>query len=571
MTTLALVALCGILGLAVDLGWSHFIGRAAQAAADAAALAAAERALSESGSAGSFTCGDNVACAADPAPCPAFGNLASACVYAELNGFRQGGKQGRQQVSVQASDASVPPTVAPGVPPTAPGVRAHYWVTVRVAETVPQLFSAVMGHTYALVSARATAAVVDRISMISIVLLNRDHDVSALGAGVNVEMGGTPTIQAPNGIALASSLAGPGNYAANYAGGGSVQTPFTHIRGSGALDPSAWGNWQNWYDNRSDGGIFQDPLRDKGQPPITTRNLPPVAVPGGVLSTAVPACASGVCPEGVYFATGPPAGCSTCPHVATGAPLTVNSDLSFAAAAGGFGEFIFFGGMQVGMAAMDLGPGRYIFAGVASEGTPVFDAGNKALITGGNGEDAGRLLILTDSTYPGLQQHIAAIPMSRTWDSLTFGPASFKAGSNADSGVTLYGLDKSRGLPADRNAQGYGIEAFAPTVIWQDQRNSNVGYTADGNIDTSCPGATLDRPCANPGGDRGLELWANERSRFFGLIYQPRGAWMVLQAGPGYRGPLQIVSGALQTRGSGRLEMETPVVPLTRRAAALVE
>ena len=40
MVTLALFAMAGMLGLAVDLGWAFFVQKQAQAAADGAALAA---------------------------------------------------------------------------------------------------------------------------------------------------------------------------------------------------------------------------------------------------------------------------------------------------------------------------------------------------------------------------------------------------------------------------------------------------------------------------------------------------------------------------------------------------
>ena len=45
LVTLALLAMCGMMGLAVDTGWSYFVHKQAQtAAADAAALAAVQEA-----------------------------------------------------------------------------------------------------------------------------------------------------------------------------------------------------------------------------------------------------------------------------------------------------------------------------------------------------------------------------------------------------------------------------------------------------------------------------------------------------------------------------------------------
>src|ERR1035438_1316811 len=49
LVTLSLFAMCGLLGLAVDLGWSYFVKKSAQNAADAAALAAAYQTLNING------------------------------------------------------------------------------------------------------------------------------------------------------------------------------------------------------------------------------------------------------------------------------------------------------------------------------------------------------------------------------------------------------------------------------------------------------------------------------------------------------------------------------------------
>ena len=46
---MSLFAMCGLLGLAIDLGWSYFVKKSAQNAADAGALAAAYAALSGAG------------------------------------------------------------------------------------------------------------------------------------------------------------------------------------------------------------------------------------------------------------------------------------------------------------------------------------------------------------------------------------------------------------------------------------------------------------------------------------------------------------------------------------------
>ena len=46
MVTLSLMAMAGLMGLAVDLGWSFYVQKDAQAAADGVAMAAAQEAYS---------------------------------------------------------------------------------------------------------------------------------------------------------------------------------------------------------------------------------------------------------------------------------------------------------------------------------------------------------------------------------------------------------------------------------------------------------------------------------------------------------------------------------------------
>ena len=178
MVTLALFAMCGLLGLAVDFGWAFFVKRAAQRTADAAALAAAHAALEAVGMGGTFACGGQVGCQgitncpASPG-IPASDNLQLGCAYAKKNGFYTTGNNGKQTVSVEAAVTPVTCTTAspPNCIPYAPGVAAYYYVTVRVAESVPQLFSAVLGNPTAIVASRATAAVIDTLTIGSLILL----------------------------------------------------------------------------------------------------------------------------------------------------------------------------------------------------------------------------------------------------------------------------------------------------------------------------------------------------------------------------------------------------------------
>ena len=54
MITVSLMTLCGVMGLVVDLGWSYFVKKSAQSAADSAALASAEAALATVGQSAPF-------------------------------------------------------------------------------------------------------------------------------------------------------------------------------------------------------------------------------------------------------------------------------------------------------------------------------------------------------------------------------------------------------------------------------------------------------------------------------------------------------------------------------------
>jgi Flp pilus assembly protein TadG len=151
MFTLALPMMMGALGLVVDLGWGYFTQQEARAAAESAALAAAFAANSSSG--GAFTCGSQgVVCQAAtqcPAtiPNPATNDFDIACSYAKDNGFVVT-SGGAQNVMVAANT---------GAPPTVSGLTVPYWVTVTVSQSLPQTFSAVLGHTLSTVSVRATA------------------------------------------------------------------------------------------------------------------------------------------------------------------------------------------------------------------------------------------------------------------------------------------------------------------------------------------------------------------------------------------------------------------------------
>jgi Flp pilus assembly protein TadG len=153
MATMSLFMLFGIMGLAVDLGWSYYRKQAAQTAADAAALAAAVVAENSSGN-NIITCGNNnVLCQAATA-CPTISgnpanNVENGCLYARANGFTNSGGQTVTMFSTAAGTAPDPTQFS-----------ILYKVRATVTETNPQLFSVINGNTRGQVQAVAVAEVV---------------------------------------------------------------------------------------------------------------------------------------------------------------------------------------------------------------------------------------------------------------------------------------------------------------------------------------------------------------------------------------------------------------------------
>ena len=559
LVTLALIAMCGLMGLAVDLGWSFYVHKTARAAADSAALGAAKQALANLSGAGPWQCTTpGITCHFGLIDCSAAtGNLLVGCQYAEQNGFSVGGQGGRQGLRIEALVPDPGCTLArpPTCVPTAPGVAAYYWVHVVATQTIPQLFSSVLGNTEGVVSADATAAILTQVVPGDLVLLNRVADTGPGGVGVNLSGGGSPSLAAPDGIVLASSAAP----AATFNGSPSITAPFTYIEGSGTANAGS-GAWtatpQNGF---ADLTMFQDPESGKGHTPLnfTQSSRPYIAIPGGSLTTTI----CNPCPSGNYYAT------STSTGQATGAPILVGNNVSFEG--GNFGDFMFFGGVSVG-GSVTFGPGRYVLAGVLNGGTSVLDTTNATNITGGVNQstDAGRIFILTDSSYGGdasMAAVVAGIP-NKTWSSLQAGPATLSAGTGT---TTIYGLNESSwNLPA-------GLKSFAPLAIWQDQRNSTIQYNARGDVINSvaCGGDGGVTACPNTLANSGspqLDLWASGNLTMNGAIYQPRGAWTVIHSSSSATGPLRIVTGAIDLQGSPNLNLSSPSNPVTRLTATLV-
>src|SRR5262245_5011142 len=154
LVTLVLMPMIGLIGLVTDLGYMNYVQKSAQAAADSAAKAAVYK-FNRTLAGSSFDCSISWMCNQPSVPCPpgltsASNPVETACLYAAQNGFSTSNPQ--QNVTIESH-------TTPKVP-TAQGVNnVGWWITVRVTQTVPQLFSAILGNSTGMVAARASAVV----------------------------------------------------------------------------------------------------------------------------------------------------------------------------------------------------------------------------------------------------------------------------------------------------------------------------------------------------------------------------------------------------------------------------
>ena len=134
--------------------------------------------------------------------------------------------------------------------------------------------------------------------------------------------------------------------------------------------------------------------------------------------------------------------------------------------------------------------------------------------------------------------------------------------------MNLHGLNRERGLPE-------GLKDFAPAAFWQDQRNSRIQYDANGNVVFEGCGANLDTPCLNAGMANSttpaFHLQAHPNTNVYGMIYQPRGAWLSLQGNGTVNSALAMITGALSMGGGADIKMLRASDQLRRRMTALVE
>lgn len=592
MVTLSLLAMFGIMGLAVDVGWSYFVRKSAQAAADSAALAAAQAALASFENAGVLD-SSTVTVTGGPVKCPdAAGNLSSGCTYALQNGFP---KTAAQTVTMEADLGAVRP------PSTAPGIPTDYWVTTRVQENIPQLFSAIMGNPTGRSGARATAAIVEVDFPGALILLNRQRDCIAMNGpsstvcGVNLDAQGSSFIRAKSGILMASTRHGEDlgipkdntQWAGHLGGSATVKSDFTGIRGDGKAnvtqtDPSWDKPWQN---GLPDSSYFRDPMsRIKQQPPPPPASLGLEArqVVGCQILGGTDAASAVKLLPGKYYSVKPPSGVGGCQD---GDPIQINGYVEFLSDGSGFANYTFFGGMRtIGPNTnLTFSPGRYVFAGVKPKSGvagDLFDASLGQLVMqdqtplNADGQsqantDPGELLIFTDATYPGLDT--SGVPASAL-SGLDFGTSGFQTGNNKDNVIiNLHGLNAdATGVPSD-------LKDFAPVVLWQDQRNSVTKYYDEsGNKLMNCiiGDQGYGSACANTLAHENspmLTLQASPSVHLYGIVYQPRGAWTSLVGGAAYAGPMRVITGAISLQGGADLDLTALKTPMRLRTVALIE
>ena len=340
LVTLALLAMCGMMGLAVDMGWSFFVHKQAQAAADAAALGATQEAIKRISGNGvivsAFTCASGgtgatqADCETTPVSCAsvvATSNLNNGCQYAKQNGFDW--TNPRQTVTIQSNDGAVA-----NLPPTAPGVvNMVYWVTVRTVQTVPQLFSSILNRSEGTVSAVATAAIAASIGPGQFYGMDRKGDclgwtgvagnlVGGSNCGVDVTLspgGGQQTacgnsnanLCAPAGILLSSQCnttstgVCDSGAAADGGNNGVAMGSSLTIMGDGtaANDGKVTGSWNNMSGKAlsplytMDTNTFRDPtsLNSTPQPPLASE------LSAGGVTPAIGSCGylGGMIPPGV--------------------------------------------------------------------------------------------------------------------------------------------------------------------------------------------------------------------------------------------------------------------------------
>ena len=174
MLTLTLVPIFGLIAMVTDIGYMHYLKMTAQTAAEAAAQATIIDMHATFGGA-TLTCA-TVTCSANQTTCPQnittpTNSIQRGCMYAQKHGFNSADRWATYQAGVS------------GMPPTMSGMgTASYWVTFRAIQTVPTMFSAILGNTTGMVVARSTTAILGASDCIYSLNPNASGAISAGGS-----------------------------------------------------------------------------------------------------------------------------------------------------------------------------------------------------------------------------------------------------------------------------------------------------------------------------------------------------------------------------------------------------
>ena len=631
--SLALFAMFGILGLVFDLGWSYFVEKQTQAAADAAAMASALDVLDRFGATSPYNCGQFVFCSATPVACasaPVIGStpgdsLDAGCVYARRNGYWRGNPDRRQNVRMAAGAAGAGTVTVAHVP----GVNVRYWATAMVAEETPQLFSAILGNAWGISSSSATAAIVDSIIPGSLFLLNREGDclgvaqnngcganlyVNANSQGCNGGNCGPPTdfsLRVEGGVRASSSLSGNGqhDHAAIASGNALVESDDFRIRDNGTYNEIGNAIFDVIPQNYSDPDFFKDPTRPLPNPPLpswgssTMTNYIPVV--NGNLTSTYAVGGSGtqadpwIMPPGFYYSY--QVASQNTPETANGNPITLpQGHFKFGNLNNSqFGDYVFLGGLELNGTELQYGPGRYVYAGAKPQGgnpgqvlditqskgvtdnlTPgqVADIGNAGqihILAGPNYTDGnGRSLydMVTGVGAPPNAHNIPAVIGASNNGIIEHGSTDFRFGNN-DTSLNIHGLNPLDSQQGNNDGLPAELEPYRRYVVWQDRDNSVVDYTANGEYNCDAPYVS---GCSNPTGPADpaateLDIQASPDTDIYGIVYQPRGSFATMTGGGGYSGPLQIITGGLRITGDSVVDLGILPHPLTTRIVALVQ
>jgi hypothetical protein len=407
---------------------------------------------------------------------------------------------------------------------------------------------------------------------------------------------------------------------------------FINTNGANGVKPGDLAKWTPT--PVSTGGVaFDDPTKGTPQPPIAagTSAIGACGYPGGI----IPAASKGTqtlgplqfysykVVGGVKIPDGKPlvlpanatfdptaSGSAGCPGdpVADGVVFTSGASQNSA-----FPTFILYGGINGGSGkpSVNFGAGQYILAGTDGSNTITSGANGPNVIsnfggtiTGAASSTVGTMFILTDTNYLGggaanptsLSQQIVNVPghaaAGQTLTSDTMGSVDLK-----DATVTLNGFNKnnySGGTPIPQ------FDGYDGMLLWQDRRNSTVEYNKAPTAACPSPECTADDGTVVSGGlgpagckncastaqlaenhvtatSPGLSVDdGNGTKTLNGVIYQPRGAWFLMNPGTGQvnNSPLQILTGQLicgTACGNTQVTLISPAVPFIRYITTLIQ